>query len=244
MESLTNSKVVKVIHKADTRGLASHGWLTSRHTFSFSSYYEPSRMSFGALRVLNDDIVAPGMGFGMHPHDNMEIISIPLSGTLEHKDTMGTVSVIKAGDVQIMSAGSGVMHSEYNQSRSEYVNFLQIWVLPKQKNIEPRYDQRYFSEEEKKNKLKLIVSPDKSDDALLINQDAFFYLGEFDGGQKVNFKPALKGEGAYFFLLNGEAEIEGEILSRRDGLGLAHFENTLISFTQPSQLLIMEVPVK
>ena len=178
----TNSTIMAntVLHKANTRGDANHGWLHSKHTFSFANYYNPERMHFGVLRVLNDDKVAPAKGFGTHPHDNMEIISIPLEGDLEHKDSMGNVSVIRHGDIQVMSAGSGITHSEYNKNSNEEVKFLQIWLFPNKRNVTPRYDQITLNDTDRKNKLQQILSPDPNDAGVWIHQDAWFHLGEFD----------------------------------------------------------------
>ncbi len=234
----------KVIHRSDSRGLAQHGWLTSRHTFSFANYYNPERQNFGVLRVLNDDIVAGGMGFGTHPHDNMEIISIPLQGILEHKDNMGTTAVIHANDVQIMSAGTGVQHSEYNHSKTDTVNFLQIWVFPKLKNIKPRYDQKTFLPEERKNQLKVVISPEKNDSTIWINQDAYFSLGNFDAGNEQNYTIKIKGNGLYIFVLEGEAEIDGEVLNRRDAIGLPELDQVKIKANKNTEVLVMEIPME
>jgi len=185
----TNSKIMTntVLHKADSRGDANHGWLHSKHTFSFASYYNPERMNFGVLRVLNDDTVAGGMGFGTHPHDNMEIISIPLSGDLEHKDSMNNVTVIKNGDIQVMSAGTGIQHSEYNKNKDSEVKFLQIWVFPNKKNVTPRYDQITLNIADRKNKLQQILSPNSDDDGVWIHQNAWFHLANFDKGTTTNY---------------------------------------------------------
>jgi len=179
---------MQTLHKADTRGIANHGWLNSHHTFSFASYFNPERMGFGTLRVINDDVVAPSMGFGTHPHQNMEIISLPLRGALKHKDTMGNSHVIKKGEVQAMSAGTGVSHSEYNNSKTEDVNFLQIWVMPKKLNIAPNYSQKEFSAEQRKNKFQLVVSPDGRENTVSINQDAFFSLSDLKEGKTIEYK--------------------------------------------------------
>src|SRR4051812_15397670 len=182
-----------IFHKSSERGHVDHGWLNAHHSFSFSSYNDPEKVHFGLLRVLNDDIVAPGMGFGMHPHDNMEIVTIPLSGTLEHKDSMGNIGVIRPNEVQAMSAGSGLMHSEYNHSKTEPINLLQIWVFPKERNITPRYDQKVFSASDKEGKFKTIVAPEKSDDVMWINQDAYFSLGKFSGAATEEYKSKHAG---------------------------------------------------
>lgn len=233
----------KVIHRADSRGLAQHGWLTSRHTFSFANYYHPERQNFGALRVLNDDIVAGGMGFGTHPHDNMEIVSIPLKGALEHRDNMGTTAVIKENDVQIMSAGTGVQHSEYNHSKTDTVNFLQIWIFPKVKNIQPRYDQKTFAPGERKNQLKVVISPEKNDSTIWINQDAYFSLGNMDAGNEQHYTVKIKGNGVYLFVLEGEIEVEGETLNRRDAIGLSECDLVEIKALKNAEILVMEIPM-
>lgn len=232
-----------VLHKANTRGHANHGWLDTSHTFSFAHYYDPTRVHFGALRVLNDDFVDGGMGFGRHPHDNMEIISIPLSGDLEHKDSMGNVAVIKQHDVQIMSAGTGIYHSEYNKNKDKKVNFLQIWVFPKIRNIEPRYDQITFKPEDRVNKLQQIVSPSKTDEGVWINQDAWFYLGNLKPGFKADYAVKLKGNGVYAFVISGEVTINGQALTKRDGFGVWDVEKLSISADSDAELLLMEVPM-
>lgn len=232
-----------VLHKANTRGHANHGWLDTSHTFSFAHYYDPTRVHFGALRVLNDDFVDGGMGFGRHPHDNMEIISIPLSGDLEHKDSMGNVAVIKQHDVQIMSAGTGIYHSEYNKNKDKKVNFLQIWVFPKIRNIEPRYDQITFKPEDRVNKLQQIVSPSKTDEGVWINQDAWFYLGNLKPGFKADYAVKLKGNGVYAFVISGEVTINGQALTKRDGFGVWDVEKLSISADSDTELLLMEVPM-
>ncbi len=232
-----------VLHKANTRGHANHGWLDTSHTFSFAHYYDPTRVHFGALRVLNDDFVDGGMGFGRHPHDNMEIISIPLSGDLEHKDSMGNVAVIKQDDVQIMSAGTGIYHSEYNKNKDKKVNFLQIWVFPKVRNIEPRYDQITFKPEDRVNKLQQIVSPSKTDEGVWINQDAWFHLGNLKQGFKTDYAVKLKGNGVYAFVISGDVTINGQALNKRDGFGVWDVEKLSISADSDAELLLMEVPM-
>ncbi len=232
-----------IFHKASERGHANHGWLNAKHSFSFASYHDPSKVHFGLLRVLNDDIVAPGMGFGMHPHDNMEIITIPLSGTLEHKDSMGNIGVIRPNEIQAMSAGSGLMHSEYNHSKTEEINLLQIWVFPKERNISPRYDQRIFSENDKNGKFKTIVSPVKADDVMWINQDAFFSLGKFKLGSKVEYNIKHKGNGAYIFIIEGETSIEGNKTEKRDAIGIWETDEILIEVNADSEILVIEVPM-
>ncbi len=242
----TNSEIMAntVLHKADSRGHANHGWLDSHHTFSFANYYNPDRMHFGVLRVLNDDTVAAGMGFGTHPHDNMEIISIPLEGDLEHKDSMGTVSVIKHGDIQVMSAGSGITHSEYNKNKDSEVKFLQIWVFPNKKNVTPRYDQITLNLKDRENKFQQIVSPNADDDGVWIHQDAWFHLGKFDKGIKTDYSIKKKNNGAYFFILNGEATINGQNVNKRDGYGIWGTDKIEItSNNDNTEILIMDVPM-
>jgi redox-sensitive bicupin YhaK (pirin superfamily) len=231
----------KVYHSAESRGLANHGWLISRHTFSFANYYNPDRVHFGALRVLNDDIVKPGMGFGTHPHDNMEIISIPISGSLAHKDNTGNEKEIKTGEVQIMSAGSGIQHSEYNYSKTEDVNFLQIWILPKEKNISPRYDQKDFSGDLKSNKMVTVVSPSK-DGSLWINQDAELSLGKLSAGTSLKHKLQLKGNGIYAFVIDGTVKINDTALSNRDAVGFFEINEINIDAEEASNLLLIEIP--
>lgn len=233
----------KIIHKADSRGYADHGWLQSFHSFSFANYHNPEKVRFGLLRVLNDDIVAPGMGFGTHPHDNMEIVTIPLKGELAHQDSTGNKEVIKAGEIQIMSAGSGLTHSEFNNSKKEFVNLFQIWVFPKEKNITPRYDQKIFDPEERTNKFQTVVSPDEKDGALWINQDAYFTLGNFDEGNSVKYEIKKKGNGVYIMITEGSAEIDGEVLSRRDAIGLSDLSSVEIKLLAKSDLLLIEVPM-
>ena len=234
----------KTLHKADTRGVAEHGWLSSRHTFSFAGYHNPERMQFGVLRVLNDDVVQPGMGFGAHPHENMEIISIPLAGELRHQDSMGITQNITAGEVQILSAGTGITHSEYNSSESEVVNFLQIWVLPEVRGIEPRYDQKLFSADERQGRLQNIVSPDRNDDGVWINQQTWFWLGDFKAGHADTYTIKRSGNGVYFFVLEGTVAVASEQLERRDGIGIEGAATVDIEATEDCQLLVMDVPVQ
>ncbi|MCJ8164475.1 pirin family protein [Pontibacter sp. E15-1] len=234
----------KVMHKAATRGHANHGWLNSHHSFSFASYHNPERMGFGLLRVLNDDEVAAGMGFGAHPHDNMEIVSIPLEGELAHKDSTGNSKIIQTNEVQIMSAGTGLTHSEFNHSKTDPVKFLQIWVFPKERNIEPRYEQKAFRPEDRVNQLQTVVSPDKNGDAIWINQDAWFTLGSLKEGFSEEYKVHKPGNGVYAFVLEGEVEIDGEKLGRRDGLGISETEAFQIKASGDAELLLMEVPMQ
>lgn len=233
----------KTIHNADSRGLADHGWLLSRHTFSFAGYYDPERVRFGLLRVLNDDIVQPGMGFGTHPHDNMEIVSIPLHGELAHKDSEGHEKVIYTNDVQIMSAGSGLTHSEYNHSETNEVNFLQIWVFPKERDINPRYDQKTFEPENRRNKIQTVVSPEKANGTLWINQDAYFSLSKPGAGKEIEYKIRHNKNGLYVFVIEGSIEIADEKLNRRDAIGLEDIESVKIKAISDSDILLIEIPM-
>jgi len=232
-----------VLHKASTRGIADIGWLKSYHTFSFSHYYDPNRMNFGILRVLNDDTVAAGMGFGTHSHQNMEIISIPLEGDLEHQDSMGNKTVIKNGDIQVMSAGTGIQHSEYNKSKVSEVKFLQIWVIPNQQNVTPRYDQITLNPADRKNKLQQILSPNPEDEGVWIYQDAWFHLGKFDKGIAATYQLKKEGNGLYVFVLRGNITVEGEELETRDGFGIWDFNEVEIKATSDAEFLLMEVPI-
>lgn len=233
-----------ILHKAETRGVANHGWLNSHHTFSFANYYNPERMNFGVLRVLNDDIVDEGMGFGTHPHENMEIISIPLEGDLEHKDSMGNTTVIKEGDIQVMSAGTGVMHSEFNKNRDKKVKFLQIWVFPNKKNVTPRYDQISLKEIEKENQFYQILSPSLEDEGVWIHQNAWFHLGKFSEETSTNYTLKDKSNGVYAFILEGNVKINQQELSKRDGFGIWDTENINIKAEKGSKVLLIEVPMK
>jgi hypothetical protein len=233
-----------VLHKSETRGDSDHGWLHSRHTFSFADYYDPERVHFGMLRVLNDDTVAAGMGFGTHPHDNMEIISIPLEGELEHKDSMGNVSVIKQGDVQVMSAGTGITHSEYNKNKDIPVKFLQIWVIPSVRNVKPRYDQMTLSIEDRHNKFQQILSPNSDDEGVWIYQNAWFHLGKFDKGFMSDYNFKAKDNGVYAFILSGNITINDQELTSRDGFGIWDVDKIVIKADSESEFLLMEVPMK
>jgi len=230
-----------VIHKANERGTANHGWLKANHSFSFAGFYDPTKENFGTLRVLNDDVVEAGFGFGTHPHNNMEIVTIPLKGALKHKDSAGNEGVIKAGDVQIMSAGKGIMHSEH-ATADEDVNLFQIWVFPKVVNIEPRYDQRFFDEKERENNWQIVVSPEETHKALWINQDAYFSLGNFD--TTTSYKINKTGNGVYLMVIEGEIEIDGNNLSNRDAIGISEAKDFQINVIQPAKLLAIEIPMK
>ncbi len=242
----TNSKIMAstVLHKAGTRGLANHGWLNSHHTFSFANYYNPERMHFGVLRVLNDDTVQAGMGFGTHPHDNMEIISIPLEGDLEHKDSMNNVAVIKNGDIQVMSAGKGITHSEYNKNKDKLVKFLQIWVFPDKRDVTPRYDQITLVAGERHNKLQQILSPHAEDEGVWIHQNAWFHLGTFDQDFSTEYTLKDNRNGVYAFVIKGDISINDQELNERDGFGIWDVQNISIqSNSQGAELLLMEVPM-
>jgi redox-sensitive bicupin YhaK (pirin superfamily) len=233
----------RVIHKADTRGYANHGWLESYHSFSFAGYYNPQRMQFGTLRVLNDDRVAPGMGFGTHPHQNMEIISIPLEGDLEHKDSMGNTAVIRQGDVQVMSAGTGVQHSEYNKNRDREVAFLQIWVLPDRPNVTPRYDQITLDPEQLKNTWFTLLGPRDKHDNLWIHQNAWFHLGEFADQQTTSYDIKESGNGLYIFVLDGSVMVGDQSLGQRDAMGVWNTRDISFEIKEKSRLLLLEVPM-
>jgi len=230
-------------HPANDRGTVNMGWLQSRHSFSFGSWYSADKIHFGALRVLNDDTVLGGQGFGKHPHDNMEIVSIPLSGALAHSDSTGNSGIIKAGDVQIMSAGSGLAHSEYNASKTEPVHFLQIWVFPKLDNIKPRYDQKYFDPANRLDNWQVVVSPIESDGGLWINQDAFFSLAKISANKELPYKLHKEGNGVYLFLLEGSVDVQGKILNRRDAAGISDANEVSVKALTDSELLAIEVPM-
>lgn len=232
-----------ILHKASSRGHSNHGWLDSYHTFSFANYFNPERVQFGALRVLNDDKVNAGMGFDTHPHNNMEIISIPLEGNLEHRDSMGNISIIRKGDVQVMSAGSGITHSEYNKNKDSIVRFLQIWVLPNRNNVLPRYDQITLHEENRKNRFQQILSPNVNDEGVWIYQNAWFHLGILDKGVSQIYKIKKTGNGVYAFIISGDATINQIKLNKRDGLGTWDTETLNITANTDSEILLMEVPM-
>ncbi|URL07100.1 pirin family protein [Avibacterium sp. 21-595] len=232
-----------VFHSANSRGNANHGWLKSRHTFSFANYYDPNRIHFGALRVINDDYVEGGMGFGTHPHDNMEIISIPLNGDLAHKDSMGNGGVIRQGDIQVMSAGTGITHSEMNPNADMPVQFLQIWVFPNQRNVAPRYQQMRIVEGERRNDFQQILSPNVDDEGVWIHQDAWFSLAKFDQGTSKIYDLHKAGNGVYAFVLKGNATIAGKQLSSRDGLGIWDTASFDVVADSDTEILLMEVPM-
>jgi redox-sensitive bicupin YhaK (pirin superfamily) len=231
-----------ILYKADTRGRADHGWLVSNQSFSFADYYNPDRMGFGVLRVLNDDVVAGGKGFGWHPHDNMEIISIPLEGSLIHKDNLGHELVIRAGEIQVMSTGKGVFHSEYNNEPDKPVKFLQIWIFPDRLNVEPRYDQARLDIGH--NKLHQVLSPHAGEDGVWIYQDAWFHLGVFDTDVEFGYELKKKGNGIYLFIIKGAFQAEGQRLEERDALGITGVESIrLRSLEADSEILVIEAPM-
>lgn len=245
---LTNKEIKTmntILHKADTRGNANHGWLHSKHTFSFANYHNPERMNFGVLRVLNDDTVSENRGFGTHPHRDMEIVSIPLEGDLKHQDNMGNETVIKSGDIQVMSAGTGVMHSEYNNSPDHPVKFLQIWILPNMQNVEPRYDQITLDIADRKNKLQQILSPNADDDGVWAHQNAWFTMTNLDENREVQYAlNDAKNNGVYAFVLKGDATINGTTLNERDGLGIWEVATLGIKADSDTEILLMEVPMQ
>lgn len=233
-----------VIHKSNERGKTELGWLHSKHSFSFGEYYDPDKMGFGMLRVLNDDIVEPGEGFGFHPHNNMEIFSLVLDGALEHKDNMGTGSTIYKDEIQIMSAGTGVLHSEYNPSDKEKVNFLQIWIIPKDRNIKPRYDQMKFPLSDRRNSIYKVISGKKTKNTLFINQNAAVSLGNLEAGNTAAYELSYPGNGVYIFNLNGTVRIEDDVLNSRDAIGIAGTNNLRLHAQTDTDFIIIEVPVK
>ena len=240
----SNMMAKTILHPADTRGHAHHGWLDSHHTFSFADYHHSDRIRFGVLRVLNDDIVAPGHGFPKHGHDNMEIISIPLSGDLEHEDSMGTKATIRQGDIQVMSAGTGIRHSEKNASDEQEVRFLQIWLFPNRQGVTPRYDQYTYDRAQMQNHLLQILSPKADDAGVWIHQDAWFFLGELEAGFQTEYRLRLPhANGVYAFVLSGDVTIHGQALHTRDGFGIWDTERFEIHADSPAQLLLMEVPM-
>ena len=233
----------KILQRANERGVAEHGWLHSRHSFSFAHYYNPDKMGFGLLRVLNDDTVESGKGFGTHAHNNMEIISIVLEGALEHKDSMGSTSVINKNDIQVMSAGTGITHSEYNLSKSDIVKFLQLWIIPKEQNIKPRYDQRSFPENERTNQLITVASGDKNMDALYIHQNAEINLGVLEAGKTINTKLTFRGNGFYLFVIEGDLLVVDKKLERRDSIGIWEADEITIKAETDAKFVVIEIPM-
>ena len=234
----------KVFFSADTRGHADHGWLNANYSFSFGNYFNRDRMNFGALRVLNDDTISPGKGFGYHPHENMEIITIPLKGDLEHKDSMGNLGIINEGEIQVMSAGSGIFHSEFNKNSDKSINLLQLWVLPKRENVEPRYDQCSIQGLRKLNSFYMVLSPHPEDNVMWIHQDAWFHLGDFDKVTSIDYELKREGNGVYIFVIEGNFNVSNQKLNKRDALGV--WNTDIIGFkAQPnSRVLLVEVPMK
>ena len=234
----------QVVHKANERGHADHGWLNAYHSFSLASWYDPAKIHFGMLRVLNDDAVAGGKGFGMHPHDNMEIITIMREGALQHSDSMGHKEVIKKGEVQVMSAGTGIMHSEVNALEDKEVQLFQVWVFPKVKNVTPRYDKIILDEKKLKNNFYQLISPNENDEGSWIHQDAWFHLGNFDKGKTIDYTLRKKGNGVYAFVISGEATVNDAVLGKRDAIGLWDLEKIKITAnTSNMEILLMDVPM-
>ena len=232
-----------ILHKANNRGHANHGWLDSFFSFSFAEYYDPERLGFGALRVINDDVIEGGNGFGMHQHKNMEIITIPLEGELKHQDSKGHSAIIKPGDIQVMSAGSGIYHSEYNANPDIPAKLLQIWIVPKVANVEPRYNDKNLSNFLEKNKIQQIVSPDEKDDGLWIHQDAWVNIANYDGGRDFKYDIKREGNGAYIFVIDGKIKVDGNILETRDAIGIWDTGEVKISAISGSRMVIFDVPL-
>jgi redox-sensitive bicupin YhaK (pirin superfamily) len=233
-----------ILHKANSRGHADHGWLNAYHSFSFASWYNPERIQFGMLRVLNDDTVAAGMGFGTHPHDNMEIITIPLEGDLAHKDSMGNASTIKSGDIQVMSAGTGIQHSEFNPNHDQHTKLFQIWLFPKYHNVTPRYQQITLVKTEQKNNFAQILSPNPEDSGVWIHQDAWFHLADFDKDFSKTYEIKKEGNGMYVFVISGTITVNGQELETRDGFGIWNFKNLEFTATTDAKFLLMEIPME
>lgn len=232
-----------LIHKAETRGHIKQGWLEGWYSFSFGNYFDPERMVFGALRVLNDDIIQPNTGFDMHGHANMEIVTIPLEGGLRHKDSTGGQGVINAGDVQIMSAGTGIVHSEHNASTQFEANTLQIWLYPEMQDIAPRYDQKKFHSDDRRNKWQTLVSPEKGSGALWINQRAWFSRADLEAGKELTYNLHDKNNGVYAFVIDGKIQIGEQILNKRDALGISETDAITVAAQEFSDILLIEVPM-
>ncbi len=235
----------KVFHPADSRGKAQFGWLNANYSFSFANFFDPNKIQFGQLRVLNDDTVKPGMGFGTHPHKDMEIITIPLSGEVRHKDSMDHTKIVKAGEVQVMSAGTGVEHSEMNPSQHD-LNMLQIWIFPEKNNLEPRYAQKNYQNLLKKNELLTLVTPknNQTSDSVWINQNAYLKLGEFESGRKIAYNIEDQQNGVYVFMIEGEASLEDIDLRKRDAIGISGTSGFDLNIKNNSKVLFIEVPMK
>lgn len=243
-EQKTDNVMKTVIHRANERGYANHGWLEANHSFSFANWYNPEKIHFGALRVLNDDKIAPGMGFGTHPHDNMEIITIPMEGALAHKDSMGNGETIFSGDIQVMSAGTGILHSEFNAKSDAYTKLFQIWVFPRERGVEPRYQQLTIDKEKMNNALLQLVSPNPEDEGAWIHQDAWFHMGKFDANLSADYELKGTGTGVYAFVIEGKVSIDGNELNRRDAIGLWETNKISLNFVENSTVLLMEVPME
>ena len=233
-----------ILHKANERGHADHGWLNAYHSFSFANWYNPDKVQFGVLRVLNDDTIAPGMGFGTHPHDNMEIITIPLEGDLAHKDSMGNAEIIKFGDVQVMSAGTGIRHSEFNPNEDKRTKLLQIWLFPNKRNVEPRYQQITLDVNNRQNKLQQILSPNPDDEGVWIHQDAWFHMGKFEKGITETYTVKRNENGVYAFVISGSVTINRQALETRDALGITNTEKLEITATSDAEILLMDIPME
>lgn len=232
-----------IVHRAEDRGSANHGWLEAKHSFSFAQWYNPEKIHFGALRVLNDDTIAPGMGFGTHPHDNMEIITIPLEGGIRHRDSMGHEEVIEAGEVQVMSAGSGITHSEFNASKSEYLRLFQIWIIPNQTNVTPRYDQRHIDVSQMNNAFLTLVGPEQNDNALWVHQNAWIHMAELDANNSIEYTLKDPNNGLYTMIVNGLVEVGENVLKNRDAIGITDTEKVTFFAKEKSKLLVLEVPM-
>ncbi|WP_418264832.1 pirin family protein [Flavobacterium faecale] len=233
-----------VLHTADTRGNANHGWLNAFHSFSFANWYNPDRIQFGTLRVLNDDTIAGGMGFGTHPHNNMEIITIPFEGDLAHKDSMGNSSIIKSGDIQVMSAGSGIQHSEFNPNADQQTKLFQIWLFPNKKDVTPRYQQITLDQAAQKNNFAQILSPNAEDEGVWIHQDAWFYLADFDADFSKTYAIKKPGNGVYIMVISGTIMVDGQLLNTRDAIGITDFETLEITAKTAAKFLIMDIPME
>lgn len=232
-----------IFHPADSRGHNNFSWLNSYHSFSFGNYYHPDKIHFGALRVLNDDVVTPGNGFGAHPHENMEIISIPLEGVLEHEDNVGNKGIIEYGDVQIMSAGTGIQHSEYNHSRQLPVKFLQIWIFPHTKSLNPSYDQKTFDIKERLDKWQILADP-KGETGVKINQNSWLAVSKLNADRPLQYDLKDKRNGVYVFLLSGSIHIGNQVLAARDASGIWDIESIAIEASELSEVLVIEVPME
>lgn len=233
-----------ILHTANTRGNANHGWLNAFHSFSFGNYYNADRNQFGVLRVLNDDTIAAGMGFGTHPHKNMEIITIPFEGDLAHKDSMGTSSTIKSGDIQVMSAGSGIQHSEFNPNADEHTKLFQIWLFPNQQEVTPRYQQITLDQSKQKNNFAQILSPNADDEGVWIHQEAWFFMADFEAGFSKKYTLQKPKNGVYLIVISGTIIVDGQELNTKDAIGITDFETLDIKAQTDAKFLIMDIPMK